>query len=125
MKVLRASFFIYLLLSILWFLIIIYLMLFYSPSSSDIPKFPFIDKIIHFFLFFIQSFLISKSLISYQKNLINKYKFSILSILILFAIIIEYQQYFISFRTYDIYDMSANVIGILTGVFYVILLDDK
>lgn len=100
-------------------------MLFYSPSSSDIPKFPFIDKIIHFFLFFIQSFLISKSLISYQKNLINKYKFSILSILILFAIIIEYQQYFISFRTYDIYDMSANVIGILTGVFYVILLDDK
>ena len=100
-------------------------MLFYSPSSSDIPKFPFIDKIIHFFLFFIQSFLISKSLINYQKNLINKYKFSILSILILFAIIIEYQQYFISYRTFDIYDMSTNVIGILTGVFYVILLVDK
>ena len=55
----------------------------------------------------------------------NDRKFSILFILILFAIIIEYQQYYISFRTYDIYDMSANVIGILTGVFYVILLDDK
>jgi len=100
-------------------------MLFFSSSFSEIPKSPFFDKIIHFLLFFIQSFLISKSIVSYQLNLINKYKFLILFFLILFAIIIEYQHYFILYRTFDIYDMITNVMGVLTGFFYVILLDNK
>ena len=126
MKALRASFYVYLFLSILWFILIIYLMLFYAPSSFNyLPKFSYFDKIIHFLLFFIQSFFILKSIVSYQSNLINRYKFLILTVLILFAIIIEYQHYFISFRTFDVYDMTTNVFGIIVGVFYVILLDNK
>lgn len=101
-------------------------MLFYAPSSFNyLPKFSYFDKIIHFLLFFIQSFFILKSIVSYQSNLINRYKFLILTVLILFAIIIEYQHYFISFRTFDVYDMTTNVFGIIVGVFYVILLDNK
>ena len=117
MKTLRISFYLYLSLSIFWFILIVYSMVFYN-NTSDVRDFPlYFDKFIHFFLFFIQSLLITKSVMIYDINLVYRYKFLILFSLFLFAIIIEYQHYFITYRNFDIFDMFTNIIGVITGVF--------
>ena len=117
MKTLRISFYLYLSLSIFWFILIVYSMVFYNNTSDlrDVPLYS--DKFIHFFLFFIQSLLITKSVMIYDINLVYRYKFLILFSLFLFAIIIEYQHYFITYRNFDIFDMFTNIIGVITGVF--------
>ena len=117
MKTLRISFYLYLSLSIFWFILIVYSMVFYN-NTSDVRDFPlYFDKFIHFFLFFIQSLLITKSVMIYDINLVYRYKFLILFSLFLFAIIIEYQHYSIAYRNFDIFDMFTNIIGVITGVF--------
>ena len=92
-------------------------MVFYNNTSDlrDVPL--YFDKFIHFFLFFIQSLLITKSVMIYDINLVYRYKFLILFSLFFFAIIIEYQHYFITYRNFDIFDMFTNIIGVITGVF--------
>jgi len=117
MKTLRTSFYLYLSLSILWFILIVYAMMFYN-NTSDSRELPlYFDKFIHFFLFFIQSLLITKSVMIYDINLVYRYKFLILFSLSLFAIITEYQHYFIAYRNFDIFDMFTNIIGVIIGVF--------
>ena len=117
MKTLRISFYLYLSLSIFWFILIVYSMVFYNNTLDlrDVPL--YFDKFIHFFLFFIQSLLITKSVMIYDINLVYRYKFLILFSLFLFAIIIEYQHYFITYRNFDIFDMFTNILGVITGVF--------
>tara|TARA_B110000263_G_scaffold243665_1_gene250716 strand:+ start:2047 stop:2421 length:375 start_codon:yes stop_codon:yes gene_type:complete len=117
MKTLRTSFYLYLSLSTFWFILIVYAMVFYN-NTSDSRELPlYFDKFIHFFLFFIQSLLITKSVMIYDINLVYRYKFLILFSLSLFAIITEYQHYFIAYRNFDIFDMFANLIGVIIGVF--------
>ena len=117
MKTLRTSFYLYLSLSTLWFILIVYAMMFYN-NTSDSRELPlYFDKFIHFFLFFIQSLLITKSVMIYDINLVYRYKFLILFSLSLFAIITEYQHYFIAYRNFDIFDMLTNIIGVIIGVF--------
>ena len=92
-------------------------MVFYN-NTSDLKESPlYFDKFIHFFLFFIQSLLITKSVMIYDINLVYRYKFLILFSLSLFAIITEYQHYFIAYRNFDTFDMLANIIGVIIGVF--------
>ena len=117
MKTLQTSFYLYFSLSTFWFILIVYAMVFYN-NTSDSRELPlYFDKFIHFFLFFIQSLLITKSVMIYDINLVYRYKFLILFSLSLFAIIIEYQHYFIAYRNFDIFDMFTNIIGVITGVF--------
>jgi VanZ family protein len=117
MKTLRTSFYLYFSLSIFWFILIVYAMVFYN-NTSDLKELPlYFDKFIHFFLFFIQSLLITKSVMIYDINLVYRYKFLILFSLSLFAIITEYQHYFIAYRNFDIFDMLTNIIGVIIGVF--------
>jgi len=117
MKTLRTSFYLYFSLSIFWFILIVYAMVFYNNTSysREVPF--YFDKFIRFFLFFIQSLLITKSVMIYDINLVYRYKFLILFSLSLFAIITEYQHYFIAYRNFDIFDMLTNIIGVFIGVF--------
>ena len=117
MKTLRTSFYLYFSLSIFWFILIVYAMVFYNNTSYLRESPLYFDKFIHFFLFFIQSLLITKSVMIYDINLVYRYKFLILFSLSLFAIITEYQHYFIAYRNFDIFDMLANIIGVFIGVF--------
>ena len=117
MKTLRTSFYLYFSLSIFWFILIVYAMVFYNNTSDSRELLLYFDKFIHFFLFFIQSLLITKSVMIYDINLVYRYKFLILFSLSLFAIITEYQHYFIAYRNFDIFDMLTNIIGVIIGVF--------
>ena len=117
MKTLRTSFYLYFSLSIFWFILIVYAMVFYNNTSDSRELLLYFDKFIHFFLFFIQSLLITKSVMIYDINLVYRYKFLILFSLSLFAIITEYQHYFIAYRNFDIFDMFSTIIGVFIGVF--------
>ena len=119
MKKLPVSFFVYLFLTLTWFIVIQYLLLYYQPDGSTYSKFRHFDKLIHFFLFFVQSFTLSQTIYLYRGYFSFKIYVFIIIILLSFGIITEVQQQYISFRTFDYYDLITNLIGVVTGVFYV------
>ena len=119
MKKLPVSFFVYLFLTLTWFLVILYLLLYYQPDGSTYSKFRHFDKLIHFFLFFVQSFTLSQTIYLYRGYFSFKIYVFIIIILLSFGIITEVQQQYISFRTFDYYDLITNLIGVVTGVFCV------
>ena len=117
MKKLPVSFFVYLFLTLTWFLVILYLLLYYQPDGSTYSKFRYLDKLIHFFLFFVQSFTLSQTIYLYRGYLGFKIFVFIIIILLSFGVITEVQQLYIPFRTFDYYDLITNIIGVVTGVF--------
>lgn len=107
------------LLTALWALTIMVLTL--IPGSA-LPEFSFasllsIDKLVHFTLFFILTYLFAESF-----NLQNTYPYFrtnliILCILIsfLYGFILEGGQYFIPDRSFDPLDLLANTTGAVAG----------
>ena len=97
-------------------------MIYYQPESSTYSRFSHLDKLIHFSLFFIQSFLTSKTIYLYKGNFSFNIFIIILLILTVFGSFTEIQQLYIPFRNFDYYDLSVNVIGIFSGLFCVKIL---
>ena len=120
MKNLSINFYRYLVLSIAWVFFTFYLLIIYSHKESSTISFPFLDKVVHFILFFIQSILITNTLYEYSDR--NNRIILILSIilLLLFGLIIEIQQIYLPYRTFEIMDLIANFVGVLFGSFVVI-----
>ena len=120
MKNLSINFYRYLVLSIAWVFFTFYLLIIYSHKESSTISFPFLDKVVHFILFFIQSILITNTLYEYSDR--NNRIILILSIilLLLFGLIIEIQQIYLPYRTFEIMDLIANFLGVLFGSFVVI-----
>ena len=119
MKKLPVSFFIYLFLTLSWFLMILYLLLLYQPDGSTYSKFRHLDKLIHFILFFVQSFTLSQAIYLFRGYFSFQIIVFIIIILLSFGIIVEVQQLYIPFRTFDYYDLITNIIGVISGVFCV------
>ena len=92
--------------------------------STGLPKINFfsdypIDKVVHFFLYFIQSslFLLVGTYKISTNLLRRKHILFILFYSILLGITIEIiQQYCVAGRAGDFYDVLANFIGILLGL---------
>ena len=101
----------YLISSISWFFLIIYLLLIYK-SNGIISSFEHFDKVVHFILFFIQSYLVICLYISLN---LSKSYLTIIIILIIFCCLIEILQIKIPFRSFDIYDLLANISGSISG----------
>lgn len=102
--------------STIWLCIILYLS--FAPTSNfdaDLYFFAHQDKAIHIFIYALLAFL---SMIDFSK----KYQFNtkligiILFSTIAISIAIEYLQPILSNRTFDIYDIYANGIGIICGI---------
>ena len=120
MKNLPINFYRYLVLSIAWVFFTFYLLIIYSHKESSTISFPFLDKVVHFILFFIQSILITNTIYEYSDR--NNRIILIASIisLLLFGLIIEIQQIYLPYRTFEIMDLIANFLGVLSGSFVVI-----
>ncbi len=119
----NRKFYFYLLCSIFWFIIIIYLMIFYK-STTNITTFPYSDKIIHFILFFVQSTLITKTYIARNfksDKLIPKIIFYFL----IFCFSVELIQIYLPYRSFELLDLTSNLIGSLSGAFFVFFLESK
>ena len=116
MKNLSLKFYIYLILSVGWFISILYLLIFYSNSSSNISV-DHLDKAIHFFLFFVQAFLILQTIFSFQSNIKVKNLLIIFILLIIFGSIMEVQHIYLPLRKFEYNDLLFNLLGITSGLF--------
>lgn len=77
--------------------------------------FPHMDKIVHFVEYFVLSVLLLKNFL-FQSSLEMSFK----KTLILggaFAIFLEIYQFFIPWRSFAIYDILTNLLGLLTGLY--------
>ncbi len=109
----NKKFYFYSSLSVLWFSLIVYLMIFYRSKASGLP-YQYLDKFIHFILFFTQSYLVTKSYFLRVKNL----TFSILKVIVpftIFCILIEVIQIYIPYRSFESYDLLMNISGSIAG----------
>ncbi len=108
----NKRFYFYLASSISWFFLIVYLLIFYKSVDVKSPTIYF-DKIIHFLLFFIQSFLITKTYFSVKFSF-NFFKM-ILILLLIFCILIEIIQIIMPYRTFEYSDLLSNILGSALG----------
>jgi len=108
----NKRFYFYLASSISWFFLIVYLLIFYKSVDVKSPTIYF-DKIIHFLLFFIQSFLITKTYFSVKFSF-NFFKM-ILILLLIFCFLIEIIQIIMPFRTFEYSDLLSNILGSALG----------
>ena len=76
-----------------------------SQGTSSIPH---IDKFFHFLIFFLLSFSLDLSV----KQPLLKYPLLIL-FLIFYAALIEFVQYFLPYRSAELFDLLSDSIGIL------------
>ena len=108
----NKRFYFYLVSSVSWFFLIVYLLIFYK--SVDVKSTTiYFDKIIHFMLFFIQSFLITKTYFSIKFS-INFFKM-ILILLLIFCFLIEIIQIIVPYRTFEYSDLLSNILGAVLG----------
>ena len=108
----NKRFYFYLASSISWFFLIVYLLIFYKSVDVKSPTIYF-DKIIHFLLFFIQSFLITKTYFSVKFSF-NFFKM-ILILLLIFCFLIEIIQIIVPYRTFEYSDLLSNILGSVLG----------
>lgn len=98
-------------------------MIFYK-STTNITTFPYSDKIIHFILFFVQSTLITKTYIARNfksDKLIPKIIFYFL----IFCFSVELIQIYLPYRSFELLDLTSNLIGSLSGALFVFYLESK
>ena len=120
MKNLSINFYRYLVLSIAWVFFTFYLLIIYSHKESSTISFPFLDKVVHFILFFIQSILITNTIYEYSDRNNRIILIASIIFLLLFGLIIEIQQIYLPYRTFEIMDLIPNFLGVLSGSFVVI-----
>jgi len=103
-------------LSFVWIFFSLYLFFSELNVNNNLNSLSF-DKVFHFLDFFIMSYLIlrtiKKSHIKYNFNS----KIISLLFLIVFSIMIEYNQSFYSYRTFEIMDIIFNIFGIIASYF--------
>lgn len=119
----NRKFYFYFLCSIIWFIIIIYLLVFYK-NNSNIISFPYSDKIIHFILFFVQSTFITKTYIA-RNFKSDKLMPKIIFYFLIFCFSVELIQIYIPYRSFELLDLTSNLIGSLSGAFFVFFLESK
>jgi VanZ family protein len=85
------------------------------PGTSFFSRIPHFDKIVHFMMYFIFAlFLMSGFSRQYGKTSTKAYIFSF-TLAFLFGVMIEFIQEWVG-RSYDIYDMIANTVGIIVSL---------
>ena len=118
----NRSFSYYLFCSISWFLVVVYLLIFYR--SKDINSIVAnLDKVIHFVLFFIQCYFISRAYFSLYNT--KKVPLKIIISLLIFCCTIELLQIGIPYRSFDVNDLFANIFGSVGGSIFGYILVSK
>nr|WP_255742711.1 VanZ family protein [Belliella calami] len=97
-----------------------------SPGDKfpSTPQIPHKDKIVHFMLFFILNFLWLRIWMN-EANSKKKYLKLFTSYLvfgIIIAILVEYLQLYVPNRSFDYFDIAANMLGAAFGIicFYIL-----
>lgn len=92
-----------------------------TPGNSlpEVPGFSFQDKLIHFFLFFVLAYLVVGLGMQEKKETWRSKRLwmNFLLLALIPSIGLETAQYLIPYRTFDLIDLTINVLGIFSGLF--------
>ena len=83
-----------------------------TPVEGD-ASVPYIDKLLHFVAFLILTFFMDLSI--KKPLLLSKVA---LILLILYAFLIELVQYFLSYRSAEVFDFISDLLGILVYLYF-------
>lgn len=120
----KVSFFRY------WFPLITYCILIFLqssfPSIESVPELPYSDKLLHFFAYAVLGALFLRA----YKTLRIRNKLKILIILSIlsssiYGISDEVHQHFVPYRSFEYFDILADVLGSVFGVFIYELIMEK
>ncbi len=95
-------------------LLIILVFLLMPPSNIPSVGIPNLDKLVHFGMFAFLAMTLCAETYLYYKKFPTEYR--ALSFLVVYAILTEALQYLSGYRTFDIYDIIADVLGIIFGL---------
>ena len=114
---LRLKNFIYYWLPVILYCIAIYIQSDF-PSSEHIPTFEFSDKVLHFLAYAVMGVLFYRAYqtLRFKENLRLLILLSIVSAS-LYGISDEIHQYFVPYRDASIFDVIANFLGAICGVY--------
>jgi len=113
-----------------WFPLITYCILIFLqssfPSIESVPELPYSDKLLHFFAYAVLGalFLRAYKTLRIRNNLKLLIILSMLSSS-LYGISDEIHQHFIPYRNFEYFDILADVLGSLFGVFIYELIMEK
>lgn len=108
-------------LAFIWMVLTLILSLMTPPSPVSNFSLTGIDKVAHFFIYFVLAFLLSGWISHPSQNhpIAHRATFSVLFVAIFYGITIEILQgAFFPARSFEISDIIANIIGCLAGVIF-------
>jgi VanZ family protein len=103
--------------AIVWTLLLLIGLLTPGEQLPDVPSAVGLDKVVHFGLFMVLSFLWARAFIDKKNKRIKKRKFipNYLVFVLIFAILVEYIQRLVPGRAFDFLDILFNVLGAIAG----------
>ena len=93
-------------------LVLVYLLAI-TPASGNPSPIPYLDKILHFFVFFILTFILD-----FCTRRPLKEHFFLIFLLIGFGVFIEASQYFTASRSAEFLDWLADFLGVLVYLLF-------
>ena len=107
-------------LTLLWAFAVAVLTLSPAVSQPEVPflNIPYFDKIAHTGIFAVLSFLMARGIVK-QQNAVTNFKnafFITLPITVSYGGLIEYLQNFVPGRSVELFDLIANIAGVLLGL---------
>lgn len=100
-----------------WVVFILFALL--IPSSSlevaKVPIIPYADKIVHFFLFGILYLLVA---MASDYHISSSRKNRHLLYVLTFSIFTEFSQFLLGHRSFDIFDIIANIMGAIAAYLF-------
>ena len=103
--------------AIIWTLLLLIGLLTPGEQLPDVPSAVGLDKVVHFGLFMVLSFLWARAFVGKSNKRIKKRKFipNYLVFVTIFAILVEYVQRLVPGRAFDYLDILFNVLGVIAG----------
>tara|TARA_Y100001970_G_scaffold64756_1_gene82896 strand:+ start:6196 stop:6573 length:378 start_codon:yes stop_codon:yes gene_type:complete len=95
------------------FMVVLVYLLAITPSSGNPPLIPHLDKIVHFLIFLLLTFILD---FCTRRSLRKNYY--LIFLLIGFGLFIEISQYFTGTRSADFFDWLADFLGVLVYLFF-------
>jgi len=116
MKKYLDNFYFNLSLSITWILFSLYLF-FAKINPSGFSSILLNDKLVHFIIFFIMTYLLLRTISRSSLNYNFQSKIILFILLLIFNFMIEYFQNLTSYRSFELDDIFFNVLGIFLCYF--------
>ena len=116
MKKYLVNFYFNLSYSIIWILFSIFLF-FIKINSFKFPSTLLGDKVFHFIIFFVMTYLLLRTLRYSKLNYNFKSKITLLISILVFSFLIEVAQNLVSYRSFEVDDVFFNFLGIFVCYF--------